>query len=250
MRETIAQVDCRSRDRLRYAGGVGNAGPVDGTSAQRSRAFYRALGATGLTIRTTARWDAQIVTALRGLLPPTGRLLDVGCGYGRIAIPLAELGYDVTGLDIAPNLLRAARREAARRRVTIRFDEGSMTTLPYPAANFDGVLCLWTAFHELLEDSEQVAALGEMHRVLRPGGVGIIEGPLYEPPTEAEIATGARSGPDSRIAAGIIAGHRIEHYAHDAVSFERIADAAGIGRRQVIVRDWAGRDRQLLLFER
>lgn len=219
-------------------------------SADRSRAFYRALGATGLAIRTKPEWDAQIVAAVRELLPPSGRVLDVGCGYGRIAIPLAELGYDVTGLDIAPNLLRAARREAARRRLAIRLDQGSMTELPYPPASFDAVLCLWTAFHELLEEAEQVAALREMRRALRPGGVGVIDGPTFEPPTAAAIASGARSGSGLRIAAEIIAGRRIETYAHDDDSFIRVADAAGITRRSVVVRRWAGRDRLLLLFER
>jgi len=111
------------------------------------------------------------------LLPPAGRILDVGCGYGRLAIPLAERGYDVTGLDISPNLLRAARREAGRRRVAVRFDAGSMTAVPYPDAGFEVVLSLWSAFYELLENAEQVAALHEMHQVLMPGGIGVIEGP-------------------------------------------------------------------------
>src|SRR5206468_825627 len=80
------------------------------SSAQRSRAFYRALGATGLAIRTKPEWDRRAVEDLRGAIPASGRVLDVGCGYGRIALPLAELGYDVTGIDIAPNLIRSARR--------------------------------------------------------------------------------------------------------------------------------------------
>jgi SAM-dependent methyltransferase len=218
------------------------------SSAERSRAFYRALGPAGLAIRTRPEWDALIVQGLLGLLPSKGRVLDVGCGYGRIAIPLAELGFDVTGIDIARNLLRAARRQASRRRLTVRFDEGSMTAMPYPPASFDIVISLWTAFYELLHEAEQVAALREMHRVLRSGGVAVIEGPAYMPPTEAEIAAGSRYGPDHRITVGIIAGQRIEHFAHDAASLERAADAAGIADRHVLVRDWAGRTRQLLVF--
>jgi ubiquinone/menaquinone biosynthesis C-methylase UbiE len=221
----------------------------EGGSAQRSRAFYRALGAAGLAIRTRPDWDAQVVEALRLLLPPTGRVLDVGCGYGRIALRLVALGYEVTGIDVAPNLLRAARREAARRGLPIRLDHGSMTVLPYPPASFDAVVCIWTAFHELLREFEQVAALREMHRVLAPGGVGVVDGPPFEPATADEIASGARSGPGNRIASAIIAGQRIETYAHDAESLHRVADAAGLARRRVVVRDWAGRDRQILLFE-
>ena len=223
---------------------------ADGGSAERSRAFYRALGAAGLAIRTKPEWDAQVVSALRELLPPAGRVLDVGCGYGRIAIPLAGLGYEVTGFDVSRNLLRAARREARARGLAIRFDEGSMTALPYAAGTFDIVVCLWTAFHELLEEAEQVAALREMVRVLRAGGVGVIDGPAYEDATDEAIASGARRGPDHRVVSSIVSGHRLEYVAHDPESFGRLAGAAGIGLWQVIVRDWAGRDRQLLLFRR
>ena len=229
---------------------MSTANGADSGSAERSRAFYRALGASGLAIRTKPEWDEQIVGALLELLPPAGRVLDVGCGYRRIAIPLAGLGYEVTGFDVSRNLLRAARRDARARGLAVRFDEGSMTILPYEAGSFDAVVCLWTAFHELLEEAEQVAALGEMFRVLRPGGRGVIDGPAYAPATDAEIASGARRGPDHGVVSSIVAGHRMSYVAHDPGSFERLANAAGIGRWQVVVRDWAGRDRQLMLFRR
>jgi len=95
-----------------------------GGSAERSRAFYRALGPAGLAIRTRPEWDAQVVAAVREFLPAAGRILDVGCGYGRIAIPLVELGYEVTGIDISRALLRAARREARARRWPFRSTKG------------------------------------------------------------------------------------------------------------------------------
>ena len=64
------------------------------------------------------------------------------------------------------------------------------------------MICLWSAFHELTDDAEQLAALGEMYRVLVPGGIAIIEGPTYEPATPDEIRSGARTGPDNRIVVG------------------------------------------------
>jgi SAM-dependent methyltransferase len=219
-------------------------------SAARSRAFYRALGATGLAIRTKPEWDAQAVEALRRLLPPAGRILDAGCGYGRIAIPLAELGYDVTGIDVSPNLLRAARREARRRRVAVRFDAGSMTALPYTSASFDAVISMWTAFHELLGREEQLAALSGMHRVLRRGGLGIIDGPVSEPPAGQEITGGRRFGPDGRTVTEIIAGRRIRYVVHDRASLESLADAAGIPSWDVVEQELGGRLRQVFLFRR
>jgi hypothetical protein len=50
--------------------------------------------------------------------------------------------------------------------------------------------------------------------------------------------------------ADIVAGQRLEYVAHDAGSLARVAEAAGIGRFRVEVSDWAGRQRQLLLFGR
>lgn len=223
-------------------------GEPTASSAERSRAFYRALGPAGLAIRTRPDWDARIVADLRGLLPPAGRILDVGCGYGRIALPLAGLGYTVTGFDIARSLLRAARREAARRGLAVRFDEGSMTSLPYDAAAFDAVLCLWTAFYELTAPEEQVVALVEMHRVLAPGGIAIVEGPTYEDSLALQGDRGAAPGTGERVVGSMVGGHRMEHYAHDPASLERVAGLAGISRREIVVRDWAGRPRQLLLF--
>ena len=242
-----------SHDRASSGGGASTGGGASrggGASAERSRAFYRAVGPTGLAIPARPPWDARTLADLRGLLPPAGRVLDVGCGYGRIALPLAELGYTVTGFDIARSLLRAARREAARRGLAIAFDEGSMTSLPYDAAAFDAVLCLWTAFYELTQHDEQVAALGEMHRVLAPGGIAIVEGPTYEDSLALQGDRGARPGAGQRIVGSMVGGHRMEHFAHDATSLERVAGLAGISRREVVVRDWAGRRRQLLLFRR
>ena len=209
-----------------------------------------APGAAGLAIRTKPEWDARIVDQLLELLPRTGRVLDLGCGYGRIAVPLAKAGFAMTGLDISPNLLRAARREAASQGVAIRLDLGSMTSLPYQDGGFDAAICLWTAFHELIDEREQVAALSEMGRVLAPGGLIIIEGPTYEPATPADMSSGARTGPDHRIVVGTISGQRIETFAHDAASLLDLADRVSATHAEVLVRDWGGRDRQLLILSR
>jgi ubiquinone/menaquinone biosynthesis C-methylase UbiE len=203
-----------------------------------------------LAIRTKPEWDARIVAQLLELLPRVGRVLDVGCGYGRIAVPIARAGFAVTGLDISPNLLRAARREAVRHHVAVAFDRGSMTSLPYPDVSFDAVICLWTSFHELIDDAEQVAALGEMHRVLAPGGIAIIEGPTFEPAAAADILSGARTGPEHRVVVGSISGRRIETFAHNNASLLGLAERIGSRRAEVVVRDWGGRARQLLILGR
>ena len=220
------------------------------SSADRSRSFYAELGAAGLARRTRADWDEQIVAAVLELLPADARVLDVGCGYGRIALPLARAGYGVEGVDISPNLLDAARAAAAAEDLRVHFTLASMTELPQDAASFDAVLCLWSAFHELLEEEEQVSALREMYRVLRPRGFALIEGPRYTGPTEDEIGSGARRGPEHRIAWLYVEGILNPHYQHDERSFRRRCEAAGIERFEVFERDWGGRRRLFLRVER
>lgn len=100
-----------------------------------------------------------------GIAPGTA-LLDVGCGAGQIAIPAAKAGVNVTGVDLAPNLVEQARQRAKAAGVVALFDEGDAEALPYNTASFDVVLSLIGAM--FAPQPEKVAA--ELVRVCRPGG--------------------------------------------------------------------------------
>ncbi len=215
-----------------------------------SRAFYAELGADGLANRTRPEWDEKVVAAVIEMLPPNARVLDVGCGYGRVTLPLAREGYEVEGLDLAANLIEAAQQAADAEGLAISFKVGSMTELPYSDASFDAVICLWSAFHELLDEDAQVHAINEMWRVLRPSGFTLIEGSLYEEPSADEIESGARRGPEYRIAWGFVEGILNPHYLHDEHSFRRICAAAGVAEFKVFDREWAGRKRLFLRFDK
>ena len=99
------------------------------------------------------------------VLPGT-RMLDVGCGAGQIAIPAARAGVQVTGVDIATNLIEQACVRAAAAGVKVRFDEGDAEMLPYDDASFDLVVSLIGAM--FAPRPGRVAA--ELLRVCRPGG--------------------------------------------------------------------------------
>ena len=100
-----------------------------------------------------------------GLKPGT-RVLDVACGSGNLAIPAARAGAVVTGVDIAPNLIKQARERAAAENLDIQFEEGDAENLPYEDASFDVVVTMYGAMFAPRPD----IVAKELIRVCKPGG--------------------------------------------------------------------------------
>ena len=96
-----------------------------------------------------------------------GRALEIGCGAGDLSIWLAELGFDVVGIDIAPSAIEWANEKAVDHQASIDFRVGSVLELDdFPANSFDLVLdghCL----HCIIGD-DRAALLANVHRVLKP----------------------------------------------------------------------------------
>src|SRR5687768_5916060 len=92
-----------------------------------------------------AGYTASEAEAWIGQLPitPGGRVLDVACGTGNLAIPAARRGARVTGCDIAANLLEQARARARKEGLEIQFDEADAEALPYTDASFDMVVSMY-----------------------------------------------------------------------------------------------------------
>ena len=93
-------------------------------------------------------------------------LLDVACGTGNLAIPAALAGARVTGVDIAPNLIEDARREARAAGCIVDFDVGDAEALPYASGQFDNTVTMFGAMFAYRPDR----AASELMRVTRPGG--------------------------------------------------------------------------------
>lgn len=111
---------------------------------------------------------AQRVTAA---LPAGSRILEVAPGPGYLAIEIARRRpYQVTGLDISHTFVEIATRNAHEAYVDIDFRQGNASAMPFPENSFDLILCR-AAFKNF---SQPVAAMSEMHRVLRPGGRALI----------------------------------------------------------------------------
>ena len=108
------------------------------------------------------------------LLEPGQRLLDVGCGTGTLLVALRERHPDVegVGVDGDEKVLALARRKVERAGAKVQLDRALAGELPYPDGSFDRVVSS-LVLHHLARDAK-LAALAEMHRVLRPGGQVLI----------------------------------------------------------------------------
>lgn len=121
----------------------------------------------GLTIgrRDIAFWRAFVEAERR-------RTLELGCGTGRLLIPLARRTPRLTGLDYSPGMLAHARRRIRRlpRGERPAVVLGDMRALPFRPRTFGAIVAGYGVLQSLLRDEDIDATLGEAARVLAPGG--------------------------------------------------------------------------------
>jgi SAM-dependent methyltransferase len=103
------------------------------------------------------------------------RILDAACGTGHHAIALAQEGYRVTGTDLSAVMIEKAVENAAKVAVEIPFVVRGLGALGELGKTFDAVLCLGNSLPHLQTASEVNDALSDFRRVLRPGGVLVIQ---------------------------------------------------------------------------
>lgn len=107
-------------------------------------------------------------------LPDFARVLDVACGIGRVAGPLAARGYAVTGLDISIDALRIAKQRAPGP-LYIALDQLHIGRLQW---QFDGIFLLWNSLGFVGRDAD-LETLSGIARVIRPGGKAVFD--MYHP---------------------------------------------------------------------
>jgi len=111
-------------------------------------------------------------------VPEGGKLLDMGCGIGRISIPLAKKGYNVVGLDLSPSYIQRAIEYAKEEEVKdlTRFIVGDMRDIESVLADytgFDVVLSMWTSMGYWDEGTDR-SILGQCFGLVKPGGYFIM----------------------------------------------------------------------------
>jgi SAM-dependent methyltransferase len=109
--------------------------------------------------------DRQLLNRFAEIVQAIGLACDMGCGPGQVARYLHERGVRVMGVDLSPVMVDAARRLNP----AIEFAQGDMRSLKFDDEAFGGIAAFYSIIH--IPRPEVVAALAEMKRVLRPGGL-------------------------------------------------------------------------------
>lgn len=152
-----------------------NVAPDDWTDAQRFDRFARFYDGD-------YRAYDEDVEALTGLALDCGNpVLELGCGTGRLLLPLALAGCQVTGVDISPGLLDVARTKVAAAQMgrRVRLEEGDLRTFDLGQKNFAFAFCTSNTLMHLADSADQMAALKNAHTHLRAGGLLLLD--LFNP---------------------------------------------------------------------
>jgi len=139
---------------------------------------YKGMGMEGAVARWYARNTLRDLDEFKQLarriseeLPAGSQILEVAPGPGYLAVELARQGrYQVAAIDISESFVEIARKNAAKANVAVDFQQGNASAMSFESGRFDLVVCR-AAFKNF---SEPVKALGEMWRVLKPGGRALI----------------------------------------------------------------------------
>ena len=134
--------------------------------ASRARPLYGRRVRFDSAIARHEMWELGERIVQRAGVLPGEEILDVACGTGSAAIRAAQSGARVVGLDLAPPLFDATRREAAQAGTDVRWVSGDAAALPFSDGSFDVVLSVFGAAFA----PRQRATARELARVLRCGG--------------------------------------------------------------------------------
>lgn len=121
------------------------------------------------------RTHLQVDFIVKQLHLPTGAtVLDLGCGYGRLAVPLAKKGYRMICLDFSRALLSIARRTADEQDVPLQCERGDMRSFRLPE-QCDAVICMYSSFGYFLRESDHQRTIESIARVLKTNGLFLLD---------------------------------------------------------------------------
>jgi ubiquinone/menaquinone biosynthesis C-methylase UbiE len=212
-----------------------------------AKQFYKELGFKELSARKLPEYTIPELEYLENKLTRKDKILDLACGYGRLTIPLAKKGYKIEGIDISPNLIKAAKLNAKREKLKINFKIGDMRSLPYDDKSFNVIICMWSAFIEIATPKDQIKALREMLRVLDNKGFAFIETPNIPKETlKKHFETITVNG---NLAYHIVNGIEANpHYVHNRKTLTELIKTLRPAKYKIYIDIFGGRKRLFLQF--
>ena len=143
--------------------------------------------------------EAEAGFVIRALgLKPGDRVLDLCCGTGRHAVPLARAGLEVTGLDMSEDYLDKAGSTARGAGVEVRFVQGDMREIPF-TGEFDAVVNMFTAFGYFDDDADDQRVIDGVSESLRPGGQLLLDILNRDWVAANYVRSESREGPDGTV---------------------------------------------------
>lgn len=199
-----------------------------------AQAMYDFMGPAGIE-----KWIVDFemggeVEYAKKFVQPGDTVLDLGCGHGRVAIPLSKYGARVYGLDVSPELVNAARKQAKLENLSGEYIVGDMCApLPYASELFDYVLCFWNTFFHVIDQNDQLSCLNEVYRVLKSTGFAVF---LLADPENEYWRKKVEKSNGRVVEMDLIAGHHVPMYIHNEETMEKLISQTDFPDHQLHLR--------------
>ena len=102
------------------------------------------------------------------------KILDLACGTGSITVPMAQMGYEMTGIDLSAEMLALAQKKAEEARVRIRFSEQNIALFD-AGLGFDAAICSFDGYNYLTSPKDVVSSFARVYETLAEGGMFIFD---------------------------------------------------------------------------
>lgn len=183
---------------------------------------------------------AEALLAIFRSVAPQPRIVEVGIGTGRMAVPLAEAGVRVTGIDISPAMLSVLRGK--RTDIDVMLAESARP--PLQAGSFDGALFV----HILHLVPDAAATVAATLALVREGGVLVVAGD--DPATVVERSSVAIVRDTIREVAGVSMGDGVSEHERLQATFERAVHPAGAATERRRLAAWIASTTPRIQLER
>jgi SAM-dependent methyltransferase len=142
-------------------------------------------------------------------------ILELGCGTGRVLLPLARQGYEITGVDLSQPMLDVARRKVAAENLSelVTLSQQDMRELEL-AGRFNMAFAAINSFMHLLSIDDQLAALDRIRHHLNPGGLLLLD--LFNPDLSRLLEARGQVGL-AKVMTDPDTGHRLMRFHSDKV---------------------------------